>query len=65
MSIKLAIFAVESMAHLQGREKTLLPLADAARAELAEIKAALELAEGALPSGSIKHMVWELLQKLG
>ena len=33
MSIKEAIFFVESFAHLQGNEKTLLPIAETARAE--------------------------------
>lgn len=37
MSIKKAIFAVESMAHLQGKERELLPIVEAARKEHAAL----------------------------
>ena len=40
-AIKGALFALETVAHLQGREGLLLPIAEAARAELEELVAAL------------------------
>lgn len=33
MTIKAALFALESVAHLQGKEETLLPVIESARAE--------------------------------
>jgi hypothetical protein len=42
MSIKAAIFYVESVAHLQGKESILLPMADKARAEHKALIYALE-----------------------
>lgn len=50
MTIKQAIFAVESMAHLQGKERELLPIVESARAELEEIRVALSGAYAALSS---------------
>lgn len=43
MTIKDAIFAVESMAHLQGKERELLPIVVAARKEHAVLLEAVEL----------------------
>lgn len=43
-----AIFYVESVAHLQGKERELLPIVESARAELAEIKAALVKADAVI-----------------
>lgn len=39
-ALKRAIFVVESLAHLQGRERELLPIVDEARIELANLVAA-------------------------
>ena len=44
MSIKEAIFFTESFAHLQGRERELLPIVDAARAEHVELLSLLSQA---------------------
>ena len=41
MSIKAAIFFTESYAHLQGQERQLLPMVDAARLEYAALAATL------------------------
>lgn len=41
MTIKQAIFTVETVAHLQGQERSLLPIVESARAELTLIEAAL------------------------
>ena len=41
-AIKEAIFIVESLAHLQGHERLLLPTVDAARAEHEALLAALQ-----------------------
>lgn len=43
-AIKTAIFIVESIAHLQSKEKELLPIVDAARAEHEELVTALQSA---------------------
>jgi hypothetical protein len=42
MTIKQALFALESVAHLQGRERMLLPIVDAAREEHAELLRCLQ-----------------------
>ena len=48
MSIKEAIFFVESFAHLQGHETKLLPIVEAARTEQADLLLALQTCEAAL-----------------
>lgn len=41
-AIGAALFALESVAHLQGKERDLLPLVEAARAENEQLRPALE-----------------------
>ena len=48
MSIKETIFFTESFAHIQGHEKTLLPIVDAARTEQDDLLLALQTCENAL-----------------
>lgn len=52
-------FAVESVAHLQGREKLLLPFADAARDAIAEVRALAQAAGKPKPAtaGGWRHTV--------
>lgn len=69
MTIKDVIFAVESMAHLQGKERELLPIVEAARKEheaLLECAATLEsLYQIYIPFGSGDYIrIVEALDKL-
>lgn len=48
-NIKRCIFIVESMAHLQGKERDLLPIVDAARAELDALTGADVIAANPAP----------------
>jgi hypothetical protein len=51
MSIREVIFSTESVAHLQGHERMLLPLVDAAREEHAELLRVLQWFVDSDPSG--------------